>query len=802
MPPMAMEIRKVTAADLVRRVAAIARQGEHGPRALFTILAGAGISLGAGMPSTAMLVAAMKARKSALAVGGTLASWAELLTSAESAESAGTGTALAGTTAEYQALFNDDEIFPSPLHRQRFISDAIVWASSRRAALSPESTRLASILLAGAGRRTESGTSPSMQKAPQLGRWLAHTLYTTNFDEVIPQALRYCGEPVIVVDHPGAHGRLQGEPSYPRVAYLHGCHLHYSLRNTAAELGRADADRTGGVDIAGLFLRFRDVLRSTGLIVLGYSGWNDRAVRAIQDALADEESLPYGVYWGARFGEKSLSDTALQLLRQHPDRAFMLDENKDAATTLDTLCVGLGVPYQLDMDRWRSRFSGVHTHFDVLAQALQPVAAASPATAPAAEAVAKQSATMQRELEQSKLLKEALAIDAEFDGNQAHAWLARLDELVARELSGPGDLSPDLLWFSGHFRSLTLDTERALRDLHAAYQRFEADGAEQKAAGVQMEIASTLVYMDRYADAEKAAIDAAARLRKLGDAESYVVAMSWASASARARGLLDRAEQLASEARAEVERAAPNGRSFYYENLSKVLIRRGKLTEAAAAADLSLKNADGRIRRTISLNLLGTLALYRNDLDAATKHFAEARSLIANDDPSTSGFRTDVGLAEAALRAGRYQEALDLLKPVALFDRERRPLPYDIGLTVEALQAQAEQKLGVPGPYAKRAEDGLERLEQRGKNKIAIFELRLLWARVLAEAGRPERALELALAVRDEAKQIGEALIEENAEKLMAELRAPQPQTPSPTGPPPAPRPSTTGAPRGARQIE
>src|SRR6185436_20170539 len=112
---------------------------------------------------------------------------------------------------------------------------------------------------------------------------------------------------------------LHGEPHYPRVGYLHGCHLHYSLRNTPSEIARPEADRTGGVDLPGLFLRFRDVLRSTGLIVLGYSGWDDRAVRAIGDALADGESLPFGLYWGARYGESSLSHTALSLLRQHSD---------------------------------------------------------------------------------------------------------------------------------------------------------------------------------------------------------------------------------------------------------------------------------------------------------------------------------------------------------------------------------------------------------------------------------------------------------------------------------------------------
>ena len=768
-PMAALDIRKLTSTDLVRRITAIARQEQRGPRALFTLLCGAGVSLGAGMPSTAALVAAMRARRDALRAGTASASWSDLL------DQSGTGSgteASPGTTAEYQALFTDDDIFPSPLHRQRFISEAIVWASAQRAPLSTESLRIASILLAGAGRSAEiaRGVSSALGSSSptQLGGWLAHTLYTTNFDEVIPQTLRYCGEPVIIVDHAGAHGRLQGEPNYPRVAYLHGCHLHYSLRNTVAELGRADTDRTGGVDITGLFLRFRDVLRNTGLIVLGYSGWNDRAVLAIRDALADEESLPYGLYWGARFGEKSLSDTALQLLRNHSDRAFMLDEGKDASSTLENLCSGLGVPYERNLKQWVSRFSGVQTQFNAFA-GTQPPSEQQGLTRSTPPLASKQSKDLQRDIEQSQLISEADAISGDnFDNNTARPWLARATAFVNLLREEGVEPSAMLLWFIGSFRRLMPDYKQALQELRAAYDSFEASGTDQSAAAILIEIAATLMALGQPAEATETARRAAARLKKLGQTDLHVIAISCAMSAARTSGQLDLAKKLAESAGPDADHASPSIRADFYDELARNEARSGELSEAERTATKALPGLTAPMARMNTLMLLGDIAVNQGDFEVARKRFKEAGALGRAIDEPVGQVKSEIYLGEAEMRAGRYRQADGHLARAEQLAKGR-DLPMETRPYLKALWAEAAQHLGRPGNHEQNARAAISELTQAGSLNVLPY-AQLSLARIQALKGHPEEALRTATAVLEDAGARHEILMRNQAESVIAQI--------------------------------
>ena len=238
----------------------------------------------------------------------------------------------------------------------------------RRASVSVESLRIASILVPEPGARRVLIRSTQFlehPKSPGSGSWLAHTLYTTNFDEVIPQTLRYCGEPVVIVDHPGAHGRLQGPANYPRVAYLHGCHLYYSLRNTAAELGRADIDRSGGVDIAGLFLRFRDVLRSHRTDRAGTP--RGSAVVADPGRLRGRAVSPLWGLLGERVGVRRVFRTRRCSCSATIRTARACSTRRSTPRPRQTLCSGLGVPYEENLARWSARFSRVHTQFEQFA---------------------------------------------------------------------------------------------------------------------------------------------------------------------------------------------------------------------------------------------------------------------------------------------------------------------------------------------------------------------------------------------------------------------------------------------------
>lgn len=764
-----VDIEKVPASHLVKRIAAIARQDHFRPRALFTILCGAGVSLGAGMPSTARLVAAMKAGRDGLERGEAPA-WSAIL---DGIDEAGIPQASSSTTAEYQALFNSPEIFPSPLHRQRFISEAIVWASGRRAPVSTDSLRLASILVAGCGRSI-GGTSGTQKvgpdRSPRLGRWLAHTLYTTNFDEVIPQTLRYCGEPVVIVDHPGAHGRLQGEPTYPRVAYLHGCHLHYALRNTPAELGRAEADRSGGVDISGLFLRFRDTLRSTGLIVLGYSGWNDRAVRAIQDALADEESLPFGLYWGARFGERSLSDTALQLLRQNPGRAFMLDEGVDVSKTLETICSGLGIPYESNVEQWRSRFSGVHAQFDFIAPASEVRAASNDRGAPLA-VPSQEVIDLQRDLEQAQLLSEAATVDANLDGEAVRAWLERAGDFVARERAAGLEPSPQLTFWMGHFRVFTGEYVAAADDLRAAMRRFEEQGAEASAAEVLAILASTLGELGQCEEAEQMALKAAEQLRKLSDVDGYVSSMTAAIKAAIELENLEAAKQRWNEVKGDVDRANPDVRAMLRYHAARLFSRAGELDEAyriamAARADATSSVVEGNVIR-----LIGGIELLRGHFDEAKLWFAQASDISESQHNEVARAFSTVGLIEAQLGAEQRDGLVMLVDRLEVLANV--PIPPGSSIYLRSILDEACQFLGRPGDHVAHLKSLLDDVESKGRfDAHLLARSRMTFARMQARAGDTAGAVETVTAVRRDALARVDVLVGRMAEAALQALGA------------------------------
>jgi tetratricopeptide (TPR) repeat protein len=239
---------------------------------------------------------------------------------------------------QYQDLFENSHLFPTPQDRRDFIRDVVVWANHRQMELSEEYLFLSTILVGGTAR-----VDPAERDGPPiLSSYFGHTVYTTNFDDALPQTLRVAGIPVTVVDHPLVQGRLSGEPDHPRVCHLHGSYLNYDLRNTTEEIRRPEEDRLSGVDLPGLFMRFRESLRSTGLIVVGYSGWNDRAMDVIRDALADPESLPLGLYWSCYPGTEALSDEARRLLLRHRGRAVLLEPGRPAVRLLDLLAHDLG----------------------------------------------------------------------------------------------------------------------------------------------------------------------------------------------------------------------------------------------------------------------------------------------------------------------------------------------------------------------------------------------------------------------------------------------------------------------------
>ena len=227
-------------------------------------------------------------------------------------------------------------------------------------------------------------------------------------------------------------------------------------------------------------------------------------------------------------GMRSLSHTAQQLLRQHPDRAFMLDEGNIAAHTLEVISNGLGIPHLLDMARWHPRILALGEKFgklrpDVAAET--PVSLTSAASAPPPVVVTATN-ELQRDFEQSRLVDEGFRIVGSFDGTAARSWLNRATETIKSVRAGGARPSPELLAYLGTVQLFLGDAVSAVENLTSAFERFEGDGRNEWAASALVTKADALLALERYADAEAAASEAANRHKKLEDWNGYLSAVT------------------------------------------------------------------------------------------------------------------------------------------------------------------------------------------------------------------------------------------------------------------------------------
>jgi len=329
-----------------------ARQSKFGEEAVkptgpfFSFLIGAGFSVTAGVSSVNHLVMALERFRS----GGDT-SWHEIFD--QTLEDSLGESELSGPeiTEHYFRLMS--EVLPLPQARHDFITAAIQWASSRRVQMNIEGILMATVLMAATGANVPLYTR--QVKRHWLARAFARHVFTTNFDEVLPNTFYYGNHPVEIIDTSGTRS-INAAAEYPTVVYLHGRHLHYDIRNTPGEL---HTERTPqGHCEEDLFQGFRSLLRSTGLIVIGYSGAKDLVTKYVLEALNDPESLPYGLWWVAYPDESAIHESVQAAIQQH-ERAFYLDPKKDAEQILRSLCQGIGIDEISAIKKWTERLQVV-----------------------------------------------------------------------------------------------------------------------------------------------------------------------------------------------------------------------------------------------------------------------------------------------------------------------------------------------------------------------------------------------------------------------------------------------------------
>lgn len=120
------------------------------------------------------------------------------------------------------------------------------------------------------------------------------TVLTTNFDPLIPEALRTRPElrTVNLIESPSDIELLSTAPDYPQVVFLHGSVRHYSDKNVEHETQRLQV---------GLRDALRPLLRDHPLIVIGYRGAEPSVmVDLLLNGAEDAQGYRRGIYWCAR----------------------------------------------------------------------------------------------------------------------------------------------------------------------------------------------------------------------------------------------------------------------------------------------------------------------------------------------------------------------------------------------------------------------------------------------------------------------------------------------------------------------
>ena len=163
-------------------------------------------------------------------------------------------------------------------------------------------------------------------------RPFARTIFTTNFDPLLQVSLQLFQNLYYMTDRPEqlATDALQTD-DHPAVHlfYAHGSVHRPGPKNNDAEI--TDVKRLNAKPIASY-------LATHGVIVLGYSGWDDCLLQALKECT----SFQHNLYWLCR-GEKSLSTEVQSFLVNHPNAKWVSinDGGEYMATLHSRLCPGM-----------------------------------------------------------------------------------------------------------------------------------------------------------------------------------------------------------------------------------------------------------------------------------------------------------------------------------------------------------------------------------------------------------------------------------------------------------------------------
>lgn len=142
----------------------------------------------------------------------------------------------------------------------------------------------------------------------------AHSVLTTNFDQLVLTGMFRTGLIPVVADGMFALNRIVAKPLVPQVVHLHGSMHTYNLRNSRRSMAETREDARAVTMMNGI-LQQCDVL-----VVVGYAGGEEGVMDLLLSAAEHHEQLV--IYWVAyERGAEKLSRRA---------RALLMGENKFA----------------------------------------------------------------------------------------------------------------------------------------------------------------------------------------------------------------------------------------------------------------------------------------------------------------------------------------------------------------------------------------------------------------------------------------------------------------------------------------
>lgn len=148
-----------------------------------------------------------------------------------------------------------------------------------------------------------------------------HTVFTTNFDDLLLRATLTLGHTARVFGDLLSTDRTSLSPNYPQIVHLHGRHTGYRLLNTHEQISLIDPDMQND---------FIKHIAHSHLLVLGYSGWDDMVMLTLEQWQKQPNLLRGNLYWVPFEGTHTLSPKVEEFLQTcPPNRAFVIvDENR------------------------------------------------------------------------------------------------------------------------------------------------------------------------------------------------------------------------------------------------------------------------------------------------------------------------------------------------------------------------------------------------------------------------------------------------------------------------------------------